>query len=274
MELNPQNAFGELLLDLIEAQYEGVMDDGIMALMEATGLSEEEVTSIINGDIVVDSEDLLSNIIGAFPDADDDDISMIIDVAVGVDEADKADLQANLDDLDGEGQLEAPEMSGADPAAAGGEGGEGGFNRRMNSAEFTALANAYKAQQAQLEQITTGVSNFQATESLRNRLKDIDVTTNAYVERGMLPPSYKSMLVGNFKDDNERLAKFASVAAQNGVDVDTMLFATEYAAGMMADAVQFVEFKDHSLSDEDAAIAEFSANLDAVVAQDFDAIFN
>jgi hypothetical protein len=270
MELNPQDAFGELLLDLIEAQY-GEMDDGLMAIMEATGLGEEEVVAIINGDTVVDSEDLLSNIIQAFPDADDDDISMIIDVAVGVDEADRADLEAQLEDA--EGEMGGEDMEGAEPAMSGG-GEEGGFSKRMHSAEFSALANAYQEQQAQLQHLTNGISNFQASETLKARLKDIDVTTNAYVERGMLPPSYKALLVGNFSNDNERMAKFSQVAAQNNVDVSTMLFATEYAAGMMSDAMQFVEFKDHSLSDEDVAIAEFSANLGAVVAQDYEAIFN
>lgn len=281
MELNPSNAFGELLLDLIEAQY-GDIDTGLMALMQATGLGEQEVVGMINGDIIVDSEALLSNVLQAFPDADSEDVSMIIDVAVGVDEADQADLQAQLAEADQAGD---PELGGAEPASAngggyggeaGGEaaGGEGGFNRNMDAANFQALSNRLALQQQQIAQLTQGISNYSQNEGLRERLKDIDATTSTYVERGMLPPSYKAMLVGNFKNDKERLAKFAAVAAQNNVDVNTMLFATEYAAGLMADASQFVEFSDYSLSDQDVAIAEFSANLDAVVAQDFEAIFN
>lgn len=283
MELNPSNAFGELLLDLIEAQY-GDIDTGLMALMQATGLGEQEVVAMINGDIIVDSEALLSTVIQAFPDADSEDVSMIIDVAVGVDEADQADLQAQLAEPE---QGIDPQLGGAEPASAngggfggeaGGEGaaggGEGGFTKNMNAANFQALSNQLAVQQNQINQLTQGISNYSQAEGLRERLRDIDETTSTYVDRGMLPPSYKAMLVGNFKNDKERLAKFAAVAQQNNVDVNTMLFATEYAAGLMADASQFVEFSDYSLSDQDVAIAEFSANLDAVVAQDYEAIFN
>jgi hypothetical protein len=281
MELNPSNAFGELLLDLIEAQY-GDIDTGLTALMQTTGLGEQEVVAMINGDIIVDSEALLSNVLQAFPDADAEDVSMVIDVAVGVDEADQADLQAQVAEAE---QGATPDLDGAEGASAagggfggeggaGGAGGEGGFNRSMNAANFQALSNQLAIQQNQIAQLTQGISNYSQAEGLRERLRDIDDTTSTYVERGMLPPSYKAMLVGNFKNDKERLAKFANVAAQNNVDVNTMLFATEYAAGLMADASQFVEFSDYSLSDQDVAIAEFSANLDAVVAQDYDAIFN
>jgi predicted nucleotide-binding protein (sugar kinase/HSP70/actin superfamily) len=43
---------------------------------------------------------------------------------------------------------------------------------------------------------------------------------------------------------------------------------------MLADASQFVEFSDYSLSEDEVRLAEFSAGLDAVVADDFAAIFN
>lgn len=282
-ELDPTNAFGELLLDLIEAQY-GDIDTGLMALMQTTGLSEAEVVGVINGEAIVEDESLLNAMIQAFPDADAEDVSVIIDVAIGVEEADGADLQAQVQDAQNiEQQMLAQQAQnqGGYPASAeggyaGGEAGgaEGGFSRGGKTANFAHnLVSALEAQQAQINQLTNGISNFQAATALNQRLKDIDTVASQYVASEMLPPSYKAMLVGNFRNDNERLAKFSQVAQENGVDVQTLLFATEYALGMLGEASQFVEFSDFSLSDEDVAIAEFSANLDKVVEQDYSAIF-
>jgi hypothetical protein len=286
MDLNPQNAFGVLLLDLIEAQY-GVIDNGLIALMQTTGLTEQEVVGIINGDLIVESEQLLSGLIQAFPDADQEDISVVIDVAVGVSESDANDLATmNQEAQQTQAQqAQAQAGQGASPEAAGGgydaeggmgaEGAEGGFGRRGNTVNFSRqVADTLTLQQQQINQLTAGISNFQAQTALAERLKDIDTVATKYVNNGMLPPSYKLMLVGEFKNDKERLAKFGQIAQQNGVDVPSMLFATEYAISMLADASQFVEFSDYSLSEDEVRLAEFSAGLDAVVADDFAAIFN
>jgi hypothetical protein len=122
--------------------------------------------------------------------------------------------------------------------------------------------------------LVNGISNFQAVEQLETRLKDVNTLADNYVGNGVLPPSYKSMLVGNFTNDKQRLAQFSQIAQQNNVDLPMMLFATEYALGMLAEASQFVEFSDYSLSEDEVQYANFSANLDAVVALDAEAIFN
>lgn len=277
MNLNPSNAFGELLLDLIEAQY-GDMDNGIIAMMQTTGLTEAEIVGIINGDMVVEDNSLLTNLIQAFPDADGDDVNLFIDVAAGVEEADRAELHAAIEvaetqDMNmqqGQGGYDASE--GAEPASAG--GAEGGFSRRNGTANFNALVNTVNTQQAQINQLVNGISNFQAVEGLQGRLKDVDSLASNYVATGVLPPSYKSMLVGNFTNDKQRLAQFSAIAQQNGVDLPTMLFATEYALGMLSEASQFVEFSDYSLTEDEVQYANFSASLDAVVAMDAEAIFN
>jgi sulfur carrier protein ThiS len=274
MNLNPTNAFGELLLDLIEAQY-GAIDNGIMALMQTTGLSEEEVVAIINGDVVIEDQNLLSTIIQAFPDADADDISLVIDVAVGVEEADRAELEGAIQETQVQDNDYGQEEGAYPAAAGGGEGGEaGGFAHTNMNANFNALKNTVLQQQNQINQLTAGISNFQAVEGLQERLKDVNSVAESYVVNGILPPSYKSMLVGNFTNDKQRLAQFSAIADKNGVDLPTMLFATEYALGMLSEASQFVEFSDYSLSEEDVQLANFSANLDVVVAKDVEAIFN
>lgn len=265
-ELNPKNAFGELLLDLIDAQYGGDFDSGIAAIMETTGLTEEEVTAIVNGDTVVEDENLLASIVDAFPDADDDDLEVIVNVATSVDEEDRADIIASLEGgeeyADGdEGAMPEEEMAGA---------AYGYYN--PNVANF-----GYGMDNARLNQIEQTLANFerqQAVKAITEKLRTVDFMASQAVNAEILPRSYKTMLIGNFSDDGERLARFSQIAADNGVDIMTQLYATEFALGLLTDAADFVEFRDYSISDEDKTVAQFSASLDQVVANDVQAIFS
>lgn len=266
-ELNPKNAFGELLLDLIEAQY-GDLDTGVQALVETTGLSEDEVIAIINGDQIVEDENLLASIIEAFPEADDDDLSVIVDVASSVDEEDRQALQDQIDagqygsqDMSGEGQAIEGEVEEPVPAGAA----YGYYD--PNNVNFSMNMN-------RIDQIEQRLAQFQYENEMTTRLARIDAVANQYVSNEVLPPSYKTLLIGNFSNDQERLYRFAEIAQKNGVDVDTMLFATEFALGLLSDAAEFVEFKDFSVTDADVMMANFSASLDEQVKHDYDAIFN
>lgn len=264
-ELNPKNAFGELLLDLIDAQYEGDYAAGVQALIEATGLTNEEVEAIINGDTVVDDENLLAAIIQAFPGADDDDLEVIVNVATSVDAEDRDALLDSIEGAEAEGEMVEEGVEEEDPELAA---ASYGYNT-YNTANF-GYNNMENQRLAHLEQ---KLANFEYASAISNKLKQLDFMASQAVANEALPRSYKTMLVGNFSSDNERLARFSQIAAENGVDVPTMLFATEFALGLLSDAADFVEFKDYSLSDEDVAVANFSASLDSVVKDDVSAIF-
>lgn len=266
-ELNPTNAFGELLLDLIDSQYGGDYDAGIQALVDATGKTEDEIVGIVQGDIIVDSEDLLAAIAQAFPDADQDDIVMMVQVASGVEEDDRNSLVQ---------EIEANEMpADGDEMNMNDEGGEddmpqdfGYYYDPNYEANFkNELVNEVNDLRARLAQ-TEGY------EYLNSELKELAHFADMAVANEQLPPSYKALLIGNFTQDNQRVAKFSQMANANGVDLNTMLFATKYALGLLTDASQFIEFKDHAASEEDVMMANFSASLDEVVKEDLSAIFN
>lgn len=264
-ELNPKNAFGELLLDLIDAQYDGDYNTGVQALIETTGLSDVEVEAIINGDTVVDDENLLASIVEAFPNADDDDLEVIVNVATSVDEEDREALLQQMEMAEGMGQ-QAPGEVYAEPDP---EMAAAAYAQYMNTANF-----GYNMENQRLANLEAKLANFEYTSAISSKLKELDSLATQAVMAEALPRSYKTMLVGNFHDDAQRLARFSQIAAENGVDVPTMLFATNFALGLLTDAADYVEFKDYSLSDEDVAVANFSMSLDGVVQEDVKAIFS
>lgn len=267
-ELNPTNAFGELLLDLLEAQY-GDLDSGIGALVETTGLGEDEITAIIQGDVIVEDETLLSSIVDAFPDADENDVALLVDTAVGVDEEDRASLEAEIgateDELEaGENEMPVEEenYSMYDNSA--------NFGYSYPTADFGYLGQ-------RINQLESNIADFNQrayVAEFSNMLADLDYRTSQAVQNGTLPPACKTMLIGNFADPTERVVEFSKLAEANGVDPETMAFAVSYAFGLLENASRVVDFQDYSVTQEEIAAANFSASLDAVVDQDIQAIFS
>jgi hypothetical protein len=262
-ELNPTNAFGELLLDLIDAQY-GDLDAGVQALVDSTGLSEEEVVAIVNGDTIVEDENLLASIIDAFPDADEDDLDVIINVADGVDQEDRQALESSLGEDETTG-MEEEDM--ASESAMPAEEPEAEYSNASN------VANFMTQNETRLADLEQTLASFQYTNTVKTALKQIEFAASEAVSNNILPASLKKLLIGDFKDDDKRLARFSQIAAENNVDVPTMIFATEFALSILENAAPFVEFQDYSVSDEEAAVATFSASLDSVVKEDLGAIF-
>jgi hypothetical protein len=282
-ELNPTNAFGEVLLDLIDAQYGGDYSTGIYALMQVTGYDEQTVAGIINGSLLVEDSGVLNALMGAFPDADEQDLSIVMTVASGVEEGDRAETEAILveqyQERQAQGAAQQYEEGGdADYVGAGagqGSADAGEFARRRHQAQANFAAQQQSAYLAgRVNQLENYVANFAAHSELSSTLDRLHQQASVMEAEGYLPPAYRRMLIGDFSSKEERVARFGQMARENGVDLSTMLFAAEYALGILGEGAKYVEFSDHSVSEEMLNVAQFSAGMDAVVAQDYDAIFN
>jgi hypothetical protein len=256
-ELNPTNAFGELLLDLIEAQYEGDIDVGIQALVQATGLSEEDVTGYISGENIVDDADILEAMIGAFPDANDEDIQTIIEVASGVEEADREALEAQYEgNEDAEGGVD-PEMAqqGADYAAAYNPAIQANFNR--------AVADEIQRVRAENEALHANFAKAQFEANLSQALTDLNARISQDVVDGIITPAMKEALIGNFSDPRQRVAQFSGIAQTNGArDLQEQLNMSEFAYSLLRNIANVTQFTDFSVSAEEVATANFSSSLE------------
>jgi hypothetical protein len=255
-ELNPTNAFGELLLDLIEAQYEGDIDAGVQALVQATGLSEEDVTGYISGENIVDDADILEAMIGAFPDANDEDIQTIIEVASGVEEADREALEAQYENEDAEGGVD-PEMAqqGADYAAAYNPAIQANFNR--------AVADEIQRVRAENEALHANFAKAQFEANLSQALTDLNARISQDVVDGIITPAMKEALIGNFSDPRQRVAQFTGIAQTNGArDLQEQLNMSEFAYSLLRNVANVTQFTDFSVSAEEVATANFSSSLE------------
>ena len=255
-ELNPTNAFGELLLDLIEAQYEGDIDAGVQALVQATGLSEEDVTGYISGENIVDDADILEAMIGAFPDANDEDIQTIIEVASGVEEADREALEAQYENEGAEGGAEDPMTEeAANYAAAYNPAIQANFNR--------AVADEIQRVRAENEALHANFAKAQFEANLSQALTDLNARISQDVVDGIITPAMKEALIGNFSDPRQRVAQFTGIAQTNGArDLQEQLNMSEFAYSLLRNVANVTQFTDFSVSAEEVATANFSSSLE------------
>jgi hypothetical protein len=255
-ELNPTNAFGELLLDLIEAQYEGDIDAGVQALVQATGLSEEDVTGYISGENIVDDADILEAMIGAFPDANDEDIQTIIEVASGVEEADRQALEAQYENEGAEGGAEEPMTEdAANYAAAYNPAIQANFNR--------AVADEIQRVRAENEALHANFAQAQFQANLSQALTDLNARISQDVVDGVITPAMKEALIGNFSDPRQRVAQFTGIAQTNGArDLQEQLNMSEFAYSLLRNVANVTQFTDFSVSAEEVATANFSSSLE------------
>ena len=256
-ELNPTNAFGELLLDLIEAQYEGDIDAGVQALVQSTGLSEEDVVGYISGENIVDNVEDLEAMISAFPDATEEDLDKLIEVADGVLEQDREALEAQYETEGAEGGVEEPDMAqqGADYAAAYNPAIQANFNKNVVS-ELQKLRAEKEALEANFAQ-----ANFEA--QLSQALTDLNARISQDVVDGVITPAMKEALIGNFADPRQRVAQFTGIAQTNGArDLQEQLNMSEFAYSLLRNVANVTQFTDFSVSAEEVATANFSASLE------------
>jgi hypothetical protein len=265
-ELNPTNAFGELLLDLIEAQFADLITDpedtspaisaGIQALVQATGLSEEDVTGYISGENIVDNVEDLEAMISAFPDATEEDLDKLIEVADGVLEQDRQALEAQYATEGAEGGAEEPMTEdAANYAAAYNPAIQANFNKTVVS-EIQKLRAEKEALEAQFSQ-----ANFEA--QLSQALTDLNARVSQDVVDGVITPAMKEALIGNFSDPRQRVAQFTGIAQTNGArDLQEQLNMSEFAYSLLRNVANVTQFTDFSVSAEEVATANFSSSLE------------
>ncbi|MCA2594085.1 MAG: hypothetical protein IM526_02840 [Microcystis sp. M38BS1] len=254
-ELNPTNAFGELLLDLIEAQYEGDIDAGVQALVQSTGLSEEDVVGYISGENIVDNVEDLEAMISAFPDATEEDLDKLIEVADGVLEQDRQALEAQYETAGTEGEEDPVTQQGADYAAAYNPAIQANFNRSV-AAEIQRVRAENEALHANFAQ-----AQFEA--QLSQALTDLNARISQDVVDGVITPAMKEALIGNFADPRQRVAQFTGIAQTNGArDLQEQLNMSEFAYSLLRNVANVTQFTDFSVSAEEVATANFSASLE------------
>jgi hypothetical protein len=194
--------------------------------------------------------------IGAFPDANDEDIQTIIEVASGVEEADRQALEAQYENEGAEGGAEEPMTEdAANYAAAYNPAIQANFNR--------AVADEIQRVRAENEALHANFAQAQFQANLSQALTDLNARISQDVVDGVITPAMKEALIGNFSDPRQRVAQFTGIAQTNGArDLQEQLNMSEFAYSLLRNVANVTQFTDFSVSAEEVATANFSSSLE------------
>lgn len=228
--VNPGNAFGEILLGLIEEEYEDY-NDALEAVADFADTTPEHIEAIIDGSIIVDDVDLLGGIAAAFDATEDEEIlSGFLAIAQEVEEADRElgeEIAAAMADS---------ASNEREPALAG------SYKSGAPTAEFTARVN----------DLERTVASFKASAEVSGILQTLRRKADFGVNQGWLPPVVADLLLGSADlSDNTRVAAFGQSAVKNDIDIATQLFAIDFALDIFERCGNQVEFRAYAESDID-----------------------
>ena len=259
------NKYGEALLALIVDEYETV-DDGlftIASVLQEQGyeVTDEDIVAIIEDGRIEDLEQETFDLIASvFDQTQNEDVYDGL-LATAMDASGLIDLDAELSDEDDEIEedeyetVEENETVGAYSASRG------------RTASFSA-ANA-DPRVAQLEARLATVETFSV---VKDRLADINARCEFGMQKGWLPPVGKSAIVANFNREEDMVASFSQLASKNGVDLDTQLYAMEFALEVFERCGNLVDFNQYVNEDIDPEEeARFSA-VDALAKRSLSAL--
>lgn len=223
------NGFGQALLELVAEEYEDP-EEGLGLILEHTGLSEEQLVDLIEGNAYPD-EDLASAIAECFEttSVDEDAYNGLMYLA----EEASADVDDDLED----------------------------------SEEEDAAYSAYQAELIRLrqekDQLEAEFKQAQTVSAINENLADIQRRANDGVRDGWLPPVAQKILISNFNSDTDRIAAFSQMCEGNSVDPETQLFAMNYVLEIFSRCGQYgmfsqiaevplteAEFQKHQEEDE------------------------
>ena len=235
-EFSTGNRFGSALLELGQvAGYEDI-EEYVIDLANVTGVDPVDIADCIAGEIEPDDDFTV-----AVAEAMELPENYAVDLLAAAYEARGEDLYELLDndvELEEDEEYEDDE----DPAV---------YSR--------------------LGQLESRLVEFEVAEAVRNRLANIEDLVDQGLQERWLTPNKAHQILGDFNREEDRVAAFSQMASANGVDLETQLYALEYALNLDSKSgavVQFGAYSDENYepTDEDRDILQ-QAKLNVLAAQ-------
>lgn len=210
-EFSAGNRFGAALLELGDVFEYDDLEEYILDLADATGVDPEDIVGCIDGDI----------------EPDDD---FVIAVAEALDLPEEYGLELLAAGYEARGE-DLYELLAEDDEDYDDEDYEEDYYNEEEDATYSMVAD-----------LEDRLAEFEIGDALKTRLADIQELVAEGLEERWITPSKARRLLGSFNREEDRVAAFSQMAAKNGVDLDTQLFAVEYSINLDREAGPVVEF--------------------------------
>lgn len=229
-EFSVGSTYGAALLELGEAAGYEDIESWCVDLGEATGYSPDDIFAVVTGE--VEPTDEFSLDIAETLDLDEDTQAALLIYGI---EARGEDVQDYLDDEDEEEYEDEIEYT--------------------DEEEESSYA---------LAQVQNELAEFKATGIVKDELADIEARAWSLAEEGRVPPSVIEKLLGNFSNENDRIAAFSTVCDRNDVDAATELYAMNKVLRVLESFPVLTEFGFDTLEEVSDEEIEEEQSLDSI----------
>ena len=213
--------FVPALLEQIENDYE-TLEDGMIDIMQVTGIDEEQLEGLFSGELVPTPEfvDMLNDLYSATSSSNEDALAFQVLAALDRGDLDPEDVNEVLEDdeedddeYDDEDEYEDEEEEYDDE----------------EDVESTDAEAVYSYIDPRVQELEAKMADFELNSELSNRLNDVaDFAQQGIQERWLSKAKY-NLLLGSFDREEDRVAAFSQTAESNNVDLSTQLYAVLFA---------------------------------------------
>jgi len=219
---NMRTYFVPALLEQIENDYE-TLEDGMIDIMQVTGIDEEQLEGLFSGELVPTPEfvDILNDLYSATSSSNEDALAFQVLAALDRGDLDPEDVNEVLEDEEDDYDYESEdEEDGED---------EEEEVEEDDTEEATDAEAVYSYIDPRVQELEAKMADFELSSELKTRLSDIsDYALQGIQERWLSKAKY-DLLLGSFDREDDQVAAFSQNAEANNVDLATHLYAVQFA---------------------------------------------
>jgi hypothetical protein len=217
---NMKGYFVPALVECIEQDYE-TLEDGLADILEQTELTEQQLNKILSGKLFPRAEmvDILNEMFTTTSTNDENALRLQAFAAV-----DRGDLEESvLLELLDETEEDDEELEDEDENEEDSEEVE---EDEETSDEPDAK---YSYINDEVEQLKSKIANFEFNSQLQERISEVAQLANQGIQEHWLTKYKKDLYLGSVNKIEDMVASFSQNAESNGVDLETHLYAIEFA---------------------------------------------
>lgn len=234
-KISAGNEFGHALLGLIQDEYETI-DDGIFTIAQELGISDADVVEAIESEAIDLDVETFTSIAGLFDATQDENVFEGLAITA-MDAIGELDMVTDIIDV-------YEELVAEDEEALDEEEDE----EYVEDNSFSSMdqTSNFSASQTKVRELEARVANFEKYNDFKDALARLTLRAEHGLQEGWLPPIAKQALVANFARDEDRVAEFSKLSRANKVDLDTQLYAIEFALNVFERCGSLVDFNHYS----------------------------
>lgn len=217
---NMKGYFVPALVECIEQDYE-TLEDGLADILEQTELTEQQLNKILSGKLFPRAEmvDILNEMFTATSTNDENALRLQAFAAVDRGDLEESVLLELLDETEEDEEDEELEDEDEDDSEEIEEDEE---TSDEPDAKYSYIND-------EVEQLKSKIANFEFNSQLQERISEVAQLANQGIQEHWLTKYKKDLYLGSVNKIEDMVASFSQNAESNGVDLETHLYAIEFA---------------------------------------------